>query len=309
VTTYHGHGNALGTSAYIDHRVGLDGVDARTIASAVMAQGGAFIVNHPTLFLGSCIGCAWTASDTPWDKVAAIEIHNGNYEISSALFTPAAIDLWETQLGAGNRIAAVGGSDDHRAGMDEGATGSPIGSPTTLVWASELSEAAVLLAVKQGRTQVLLRGPDDPYVELTTADQDGQPAMIGDVAAVGPTVELSARVVGAGADTTLGIYRDGTFVAETAVTGADFRHTFSYPAEAGSHRYRADLVEAGARIVVTSSLYVTYAPQESGGGCQTGGPGSAGWLAIALVAVGVSRATALRRASSRRRPACRGGSA
>jgi hypothetical protein len=286
VTTYHGHGNALGTSTYVDHRVGLAGVDARTIVDAVMAQGGAFIVNHPTLVLDSCIGCAWTASDTPWDKVTAIEIHNGNYAVSSALFTPAAIELWDTQLAAGNRIAAVGGSDDHRAGIDEGPTGSPIGSPTTLVWATELSEAAILAAVKQGRTQVLLRGPDDPYVELTTTDKDGHAAMIGDAVAAGSTVELSARAVGAAADTTLGIYRDGKFVELVAVAGGDFRHTFSYPAEVGSHRYRAELVEAGARIVVTSSIYVTYVAAEESGGCRAGGLGSAGWLAIVLVAAG-----------------------
>jgi uncharacterized protein (TIGR03382 family) len=45
-------------------------------------------------------------------------------------------------------------------------------------------------------------------------------------------------------------------------------------------------VEAGARIVVTSAIYVTYVAAPEAGGCQAGGLGSAGWLAIVLVAAG-----------------------
>ncbi|MGZ3427993.1 MAG: CehA/McbA family metallohydrolase, partial [Polyangia bacterium] len=60
VTTYGGHGGAMGASAYVDHRIGLNGRTAAQMIADVNAQGGAFIVNHPMLDLGdACIGCAW----------------------------------------------------------------------------------------------------------------------------------------------------------------------------------------------------------------------------------------------------------
>lgn len=74
VTTYAGHGDALGSSSYIDHRVGLGGVGAATILDAAAAEGAPFIVNHPTLEIGDlCIGCAWKLPDTPWAKVTGLE--------------------------------------------------------------------------------------------------------------------------------------------------------------------------------------------------------------------------------------------
>ncbi|MBL0219543.1 MAG: hypothetical protein IPQ07_37465 [Myxococcales bacterium] len=46
------------------------GARDRHRARRVQAQGGAFIVNHPTLDLGgACIGCAWRHPDTDWSKV------------------------------------------------------------------------------------------------------------------------------------------------------------------------------------------------------------------------------------------------
>ena len=72
VTTYAGHGGALGASAYVDHRIGLDGRTAAQMIADVDAQGALFVVNHPVLDLGTaCIGCAWKHDDTPWAMVSA----------------------------------------------------------------------------------------------------------------------------------------------------------------------------------------------------------------------------------------------
>ena len=273
MTTYAGHGNALGASTYVDHRVGLAGVSAKTIADAVAADGAAFIINHPTLALGDlCIGCAWSLPDTPWAEVAGIEIQNGNYLVTGLLFTPQAIAMWDMLEDQGYHLSATGGSDDHTAGMNEGINGSPIGSPTTLVRADELSEAAIVAAVKAHRTVVLFRGPDDPEVDITVKGAGGAVADIGDTATGISSIELDAHVVGVVPDdgVLLAIVRDGMQVDQVLVEGGDFRTSFTYPVKGGPERIRAELLADGGRIVVTSHIYVD-GTIESGGCARSAG--------------------------------------
>ena len=80
ITTYSGHGNAVGIHDYVDHRLGYNGRTVKGIVDDVRAQGGIFIVNHPMLDLGTaCIGCAWQhVDDTPWDEVSGLELNTGN---------------------------------------------------------------------------------------------------------------------------------------------------------------------------------------------------------------------------------------
>jgi hypothetical protein len=78
------------------------------------------------------------------------------------LFTPKAIEMWDALCSDGRHVAAIGGSDDHQGGVGMGAFYSPIGSPTTMVFASELSAAAIIEGIKNGRTVVKLQGPSDP---------------------------------------------------------------------------------------------------------------------------------------------------
>jgi hypothetical protein len=293
VTTYHGHGNAVGVPGYIDHRVGLGGVNATSIIGATKAMGGLFVVNHPALDLGDvCIGCAWKQDETPWDQVDAIEIQNGNQGVSEVLFTPQAIKLWDQELDAGYHIAAVGGSDDHTAGQNETQTGSPIGAPTTLVYATELSEAAIVDGLAHGRTQVLIPGPQTPWVELAIATPTGD-AMIGDTATGISHVALTATVHGTvPSDATLGIWHDGEKVDQVAVTGDGFAQTFHYDALGMPERYRAEIVSGGLRIVVTSHVYVDGdKPPPQGCGCASSGRApSLGTIGMfALVAVRLRR--------------------
>src|SRR5262249_2103403 len=153
--------NAVGLHDYIDHRIGYRSRAIGGVLDDAAAQGAIFIVNHPALDLGNaCIGCAWRHADTDWHKVTGIELITGNWSFGAAVFVPKVIAMWDAALDQGARVAAIGGSDDHTAGQNEGPTGSPIGSPTTLVLADELSEAAILDAVRHGRTIVQLRGPD-----------------------------------------------------------------------------------------------------------------------------------------------------
>jgi MYXO-CTERM domain-containing protein len=200
-------------------------------------------------------------------------------------------------LDQGAHVAAIGGSDDHTAGVAETMTGSPIGSPTTLVWATELSEAAVMDGVAHGRTEVLIPGPDAPVVELAVATPDGD-AQIGDTATGISHVELTAHVHGdVPADATLGIWRDGVKVDQVPVETGDFTHTFHYDAAGVPERFRAEIVSGGLRIVVTSHVYVDgTAPAPQGCGCASsrGAGSNAALIAIVATALGRRRRRARR---------------
>ena len=271
ITTYAGHANAVGTSRYVDHRIGLAGRTIQGVLDDVTAQGAIAIVNHPALDLGgACIGCAWRHPDTDWSQVTGIEVLTGRWELTERAFTPGAIALWDAQEDAGHRLAAVGGSDDHRAGAGTGATDTPLGSPTTLVLADGLGEAAILDALRAHRTIVQLRGPDDPVVDVHLGD-----ATIGDTVESVPAAELDVHVTG-GAGMFVQVWRDGAKVHQQEVSADDATVTYA-DTTAGAHRFRVELIDGGnQRIVVTSHLYATIVPVADGCGCgATGGGGSA----------------------------------
>jgi MYXO-CTERM domain-containing protein len=194
--------------------------------------------------------------------------------------TPKVIEMWDMLEDQGHRLSAVGGSDDHTAGRNEGATGAAVGSPTPVVLASELSEAAIIDAVRHQHTLVQLRGPDDPFVDAKLRKRDGTLADIGDDIDGISKVELPVHVAGA-STMFLELWRNGVKIQEAPVTRDDFSAVLTDEPGAGDYRYRVELTNAGAsRIVVTSHFYV-HAVAGSGGGCSAGGgsPGAGALLA------------------------------
>jgi len=289
ITTYDGHGNGVGIHDYVDHRVGYQGRTWRDLIDDTVAQGGVFLVNHAGNDFGSgCVGCAWThIDDVPWDKIAGLEILTAGYTLGERAFTPKVIALWDMMEDRGHRLSAIGGSDDHTAGVGaDGVVGSALGSPTSLVFAPELSEAAILEALRHQHTKVKLRGPDDPDVDLAIRTAAGGLAELGDDVAGVSRVEMPIRVVG-GSGMFVRIWRDGAQIAQLPVTAADFTTTHEDVPGAGDHRYRAELIdEAGRRVVVTSHIYV-HATEASSGGCSAA-PGSP-LAALPLLALGLRR--------------------
>ncbi|MBK9034799.1 MAG: CehA/McbA family metallohydrolase [Myxococcales bacterium] len=279
VTTYGGHGNAVGIARYVDHRVGLGGVGAPSIVADVVAQGGLFIVNHPELRLGElCIGCGWDHADTPWAMVSGLEIQTGNADLTGGLFTPRAIARWDQLLDAGNLLAAIGGSDDHRGGTEGGATPALIGGPTTMVLADELSEAAILAAVRAGRTVVKMRGPDDPMAELIAVDpvDAAHRAELGDTLRAVGQVRLEVTAPAA-EGATAELWRDGALIEAAPIVGG--HAAFTRAVTGARERYRVELSGATGRSTITSHVYVEGDPalaDDGGCGCQGGGAGARG---------------------------------
>ena len=268
VTTYGGHGNAIGVGAMIDHRIGFEGRSPNDILNEVEEAGGLFAVNHPNLgILGNCIGCGWE-HDVDWSKVSALEVHNGNYNLSISIFTPGVIELWEELLSQGHQLAAIGGSDDHRAGIDLEPHQSPVGSPTTWVLADSLSEADILRGVEEGRTWLQLAGPSSPMLELTLEAPDGSQGTIGDTLR-GHALDVNLVVSGA-QGMQAALYRDGVRIDLKEIAGDTDSHVSlrgEVPEEGA--RFHVEITD-GLALAITSHFYADYAaPPATSGGCQT----------------------------------------
>jgi hypothetical protein len=232
ITTYRGHINSPGTTALADYRTGRvyerlpNGAlallraarPASQIFDAVHAAGGIATINHPTIFDARvppfaiiCRGCSWeyTDAETDYRKVDAIEVETGPQGLKLGTFpgpnpfTPLAVRFYDdaAQL-AGHTVAAVSGSDSHTGGNSSPSdvTGTPVGSPATMVYAEELSEQGIARAVRAGHTYVRSFGMRSPELRLEArpAGRASPTAIMGDTlhAAV---ANLTVRVIGKGA--------------------------------------------------------------------------------------------------------------
>jgi hypothetical protein len=297
-TTYDGHANGIGATAFVDHKIGLPGVTIEKAAQAFADQGAIFSINHPTLDLGdACIGCAWK-HELDGSQIGAIEIATAG---SSTLFLQDTLDLWESYAASGHRLTPVGGSDDHQAGTDVGAFGAPIGSPCTMVLASELSVAGIIEGVRSGRTVVKVRGPDDPMIELASA-------------AGGVNGVLVSATITGGAGLALRWVSNGESGPDIPIEGDPFTVELDVAAPAASaDRYRVEVWEGTQGISFSSHLWVepgSGAPAvvekvdlEGGNGCSAApaGTGACGWVLFGLALAARSRVSRSKRRSAKKK--------
>ncbi|CAN5776795.1 CehA/McbA family metallohydrolase [soil metagenome] len=264
ITTFQGHANVFGPTGPLDFQ--LTGPRAPTLAKILdeaAAAGGVFSINHPGMPSGeACMGCGWSAPDTPYDRIGVMEVVNGGALAISGgkadgLFS--GLPAWEAQLNAGRRITAIGGSDNHDATLDP-AKAPAVGVPTTVVHADELSQAAILAAIRAGHVFIDVTGSRDRRVEVTARASEVT-AQMGDVLAApaGTAVRISVHVVGgaggrlslAGSAARLGA------LAEASVATADETKTFDLISDGASGWLRVDLRGADGRLVVlTNPIYL-----------------------------------------------------
>ena len=167
VTTFYGHTNTFGTSHPIDFRLGYKGRNIQDMQQQSDKLGALFSINHPGRETGpNCTGCGWSAESTDYTLVDAIEIVNGTNvenEISG-------IPFWHRLLNQGYQITAIGGSDDHSGGFGS----AQPGTPTTVVWAENLSEKSILEGVKSGNVYLKTDAADDPDISFYAESGDQQ---------------------------------------------------------------------------------------------------------------------------------------
>ncbi len=257
-TTYAGHANGIGATKYVDHLFGVDGQTFELAAKAFADQGAVLAINHPMLDLGQqCIGCAWKQK-VPKEQLGAVEIGTGGWNVTGLLFTREAIAYWANLVKAGLHVAAIGGSDDHSAGKGTAALDSPIGNPTTMVFAHELSAAGIVEGVKQGRTVVKLQGPMDPMLELTAGT-----ARLGDTVKA-DAATLTAKVTG-GRGQQLKLFHNGGVEKTIDIDADDFTATQALTLPSATDWWRAEVWVDGQPRTVTSHIWHVKADAKAGG--------------------------------------------
>jgi hypothetical protein len=144
-------------------------------------------INHPAIHSGEmCMGCGWTlASSLDMHLMTALEAVNGGSE----QYGISDIPFWNKALDSGYRLTGIGGSHNHRPMQPLEQIGS-VGSPTTVVYAAELSTPAILAGVRAGHVFIDLAGTRDRLLEVTARAGD-QVAHMGDLLNAGANVSTA----------------------------------------------------------------------------------------------------------------------
>lgn len=255
VTTFYGHANLFGTDEPIDFRVGSASVpDWNAFLHEVAKLHGLISINHPIRPDDeTCMGCGWApAKPVDTHLVQAIEAVNG----IDAMLPDSGIGFWQKQLDQGYRLTGVGGSDNHDAKQ---VLGTLIGTPTTVVHASELSMPAVLASIRAGHVFIDVQGTRDRLLDLTaTAGQ--QAAEMGDAMTVPAGQSVRFTVTASAPDGARAeIVVDGKPwqpKADLAVHGK-FSQSFDWPSDGKRHWIRANVRGAsGELLLVGNPIYV-----------------------------------------------------
>lgn len=252
MTTFHGHFNIFGITSEVDFSL-AEGIDNSfgKIADRVHALGGIVSVNHPRLPSGEiCMGCGWTMPGFDWSKIDAVEAINGGspFGIEGPL---AGTPFWLDGLRAGHAVAAIGASDNH----DPAKTGfGAVGVPATVVFARDLSQAAILDGIRKGRAFIDLTGEGSVHLDYIVRAGRIQAPMGGQLRG-GGVLSLSAEARGP-AGTILEIV-DGTelLVRQPLAEGA--ARTVTLAARPGRRIIRAQLRGAdGALLALGNAVLI-----------------------------------------------------
>jgi hypothetical protein len=256
MTTFHGHFNVFGVTQFMDWRVSEGGLDLNTVLRDARAKGGVASVNHAEAPEGEqCMGCRWMpAPGTDMGLFTAVEVINyGETMLSSASY-------WDSQLRAGHRLAAVGGSDNHNALTAPGDAGA-IGWPVTAVAADELSVPAILNGIRAGRTFVDLTASRDKMVDFE-AEAEGASAKMGGTLHTAGSIAITLNIHAiASPGSRVHLLLDGEDAATPLpLEGSAAKATLTVPA--GQHYLRLEVRDdGGTSELISSPLYINF-PEE-----------------------------------------------
>lgn len=249
ITTYQGHANVFGTDRFIDFRVGSAEVpDMNTVLREVRDAHAIISINHPMDKSGrQCLGCGWTPPAYDPGLVEAVEVVTGG--------NAAGIAFWEQLLNRGFHLAGIGGSDNHSPVAHPPPGPGSVGYPTTVIFARELSEDAIVDGIRAGHAFVDLEGTRDRQLEMT-GHAGSLAAMMGDGLKVRAGEEVTfnvhtAHVAGA----RLEIVEDGEVRDDLGakIGSDDETKTFTLRADANHHWIRANVRAADAKLLLVGN--------------------------------------------------------
>jgi predicted metal-dependent phosphoesterase TrpH len=258
MTTFHGHFNVFGVTQFMEWRISKGGLDLNAVLRDARSKGGIASVNHAEAPEGEvCMGCRWTPAESPdMSLFSAVEVINyGKVMLSSAKY-------WDSELRAGHRLAAVGGSDNHNATTPPG-DAAAIGWPVTGVEADELSVGAILDGIRAGRTFIDLTASRDKMLDFA-AEADGVSVKMGGTlhAAAGDTISVRVRTI-ATEGSIVHLLLDGEEPIPPVPVGAtSATATATFTAAAGRHWLRLVVRDPrGADELISSPLYINFPPE------------------------------------------------
>ena len=212
-TTNYGHSNFLGVVKPMDDFRVSTQEDVRKRLVTARERGAKIVLNHP-----HCIHCPWEWDfevDYDW-----VEVWNGPW----TPFNHATVKWWQSELAAGKRTVAVGGSDVHRPEKYR-----KHAMPCNWVWTNQKSAHGVFDGIAKGRNMISYKA-DGPIVSLRCGSY-----MMGDVV---PGQETDRTVVAEFAE-----LLEGDQVIVINETGEVFKHvvtedgSFMNQFEAGGSRF------------------------------------------------------------------------
>ncbi|MGC1304008.1 MAG: CehA/McbA family metallohydrolase [Caulobacteraceae bacterium] len=259
VTTFQGHANVFGTTEPVDARLGGPTVpNVGAILDQVHDLHALISVNHPTSPTDeTCRGCGWSPTDTDWSRVQSVEVLNAGElwgAMGDARVKRPGVAFWRDLLNQGHHLTGVGGSDNHD--MELGRLG--VGFPTTVVYAPELSERAILDAIKAGHVFIDVRGTRDGLLELTAQAGSGH-AIMGDTLALpaGAVAQVSIHVAHAKGGH-ISLEQDGAplALADADISGDDAVKTLQVTGDGKPHWIRADVLLGGHPALIGNPIYL-----------------------------------------------------
>jgi hypothetical protein len=258
MTTFHGHFNVFGVTQFMDWRISEGGLNLNAVLRDARAKGGVASVNHAEAPEGEdCMGCRWMPpADADIGLFSAVEVINyGAIMFSSAKY-------WDSQLRAGHRLAAVGGSDNHNATTPPGDVGA-IGWPATGVEADELSVPAILNGIRGGRTFIDLTASRDKMLDFEAETQGASAKMGGTLhTAGGEAISLRIHTIAA-EGSVVHVLLDGEDTnTPLPLERANSVVTTTVTSSAGRHYLRLEVRNrTGVDELISSPLYINF-PEE-----------------------------------------------
>jgi hypothetical protein len=263
VTTFEGHANVYGPTDFLDFRVGSTLVpDMDSLLYRARTMNALFSINHPNAPSGEvCMGCGWRPKLADMGLVNAVEAVNGGAEEGPYSGVP----FWEAQLGAGRRLTAIGGSDNHDAQLPFEKPGS-VGSPTTVVYAKDLSITGILAGIRSGTVFVDLTDSRDRMLDFS-GQNAGHKAAMGETleAAQGTMVDLAVRAASCQGSVfrLLVDGRDDPAIPQTPITSAEQTYNAKWRSDGQRHWIRADVVSGAGKLqLLGNPIYINF-PQQS----------------------------------------------
>ncbi len=257
ITTFWGHANLFGPTQFFDFRVG-DTTTAQSLFERAEKMGAVLSINHPNAPTGEeCMGCGWTPKQpTNPHLIHVMEAVNGGDEYGPH----SSVGFWERYLKQGLRVTAIWGSDNHNAQLPPGSKNA-IGSPTTVVYADDLSVHSLLDAIRKGHVFIDLSASRDRLLDISAEDGSAK-AMMGDTLAApeNSKIEIMAHVT-ACEGLRLRFLLDGKPVDSLTASLAKHEQavTLVFPADGKKHWLRPDVITPeGKLILLGNPIYLNY---------------------------------------------------